>query len=85
MLVRTLSREYPELFRDAGTGGLVRTRFIVDREGMPQLVRILSSTDYLFEEPTVRAIRQLRFRPGRLDGEPVPVWIDLPIHWSVAF
>lgn len=82
-LGRTLSHEYPPFLRDAGTGGRVVARFIVDREGMPRMVRILTSSDPFFEEPTARVIRQMRFQPARLDGEPVPVWIQLPIDWSV--
>lgn len=79
-----LAREYPPLLRDAGVGGEVLVRFVVDVRGRPQLVRVVSSTAEPFERPSIRTIRRLRFTPARLNGNPVPVWVTLPIRWGIS-
>lgn len=78
---RALAREYPPALRAAGTGGTVVVRFAVGTDGVPAMAHVISFTDAAFIEPTLRAIRHLRFDPARLNGNPVRAWAELPIVW----
>ncbi|HEX2208387.1 MAG TPA: TonB family protein [Longimicrobium sp.] len=83
---RQLARNYPPLLRDAGVTGTVQVRFRVMEDGRvdAESIQITSSTHEQFNDPTTRAVRSLRFRPARVNGRPVKVWVEQPIQWTVA-
>jgi periplasmic protein TonB len=83
---RQLARNYPPLLRDAGVTGTVQVRFRVLEDGRvdSESIQITSSTHEQFNDPTMRAVRALRFRPAKVNGRPVKVWVEQPIQWTVA-
>ncbi|HEU4884227.1 MAG TPA: TonB family protein [Longimicrobium sp.] len=83
---RQLQRNYPPLLRDAGVAGTVQVRFRVQPDGRVdgESITITSTTHEQFNEPTIRAVRVLRFRPAKVNGRPVPVWVEQPIQWQVS-
>jgi protein TonB len=83
---RQLARNYPPLLRDAGVTGTVQVRFRVLETGQVdgESIQITSSTHEQFNDPTMRAVRALRFRPAKVNGRPVKVWVEQPIQWTVA-
>ncbi|MBW3570487.1 MAG: TonB family protein [Gemmatimonadetes bacterium] len=85
-LTRQLARNYPPLLRDAGVTGTVHVRMGVQPDGRvdESSIQITNSTHEQFNDPTIRAVRVLRFRPAKVNGRPVPVWVDLPIQWTVG-
>lgn len=80
-----LRRSYPPTLRDAGVTGTVGVRFRVREDGSVDngTIRVTRSTLEEFNEPTIQAVRLLRFSPARVNGRPVRVWVELPIEWSV--
>lgn len=85
-LARQLSRNYPPLLRDAGVAGTVQVRFRVLENGRvdAESITVTSTTHEQFNDPTIRAVRGLRFRPARVNNRPVRVWVELPITWQVS-
>lgn len=85
-LARELSRRYPPLLRDAGVGGSVQVRFRILPDGSvdPGSPRVTSATHDMFVEPTLAAVRGLRFEPATVHGRPVRLWVELPIEWAVT-
>lgn len=83
-LVRALEAGYPPLLRDARVNGTVEVRFRVMADGNvdPESIHVVDSTLEAFEEPTRQAVRGLRFRPARVNGRDVNVWVTLPIVWT---
>lgn len=81
---RELAREYPSHLRDAGMQGHVQVRFRVEVDGTTNSHVVTHSSNRDFNEPTLRAIRILRFRPAQLNGRPVRVWVEQPIEWTVS-
>lgn len=69
-IVRT-SPTYPPELRNARISGEVVVEFVVRMDGSTSDIRIRSSTNPAFEEPTIREIRRWRFEPGERDGEAV--------------
>ncbi|MBB4639011.1 TonB family protein [Longimicrobium terrae] len=62
----------------------VRLRMRLDREGVPDSIQVVTpGTPGPFRRAAIRAARRLRFRPARLHGRPVPVWIELPLTFRI--
>lgn len=81
---QALARNYPPALRDAGHSGRVVVRFRVGTDGRVSREHVVRSTNSAFNMPTLDAVRTLRFRPARLNGQPVPVWVEQPIEWTIA-
>jgi periplasmic protein TonB len=72
---------YPyEAARDSRSG-TVTVEFVVDEAGRVLDPFVVSSTDPVFEEPTLRAVSQWRFQPGRKDGRAVRFRMRLPVEF----
>jgi len=82
---RLLERVYPAMLRDAGVTGRTTVMLVVDRNGAvdPASVTVQETTHEAFREAAVRAAVRFRFRPAKVRGQPVPVWISLPIEWTI--
>jgi TonB family protein len=80
-----LSRNYPPLLRDAGVTGTVTIRMRIGRDGVvdPASIQVESTTHELFSDAAVRVAQRLRFSPARSRGQPVPVWVTLPITFQL--
>lgn len=78
-----LARKYPPALRDGGRSGRVLVRFRVRADGTVSHATIQRSTNSEFDQPSLEAVRTLRFHPARLNGRPVPVWVEQPIDWTV--
>ena len=85
-LRRQLERNYPPLLRDARVTGTVQVRMRVTADGSVDAssISITSSSHEQFNDPTIRSVQRLRFRPAKVNGRPVPVWVELPIQWQVS-
>jgi TonB family protein len=85
-LRRQLERNYPPLLRDAGVVGTVQVRFRVLENGTVDVpsITVTSSTHEGFDEPSIRSVQRLRFRPAKVNNRPVKVWVELPIQWQTS-
>lgn len=77
---------YPEMLRRAGIQGQVILEAIVDTTGRvePKSIKILKSPHPGFDEPTRQWILKALFRPARVHGQAVRVFINLPFDYSVT-
>jgi protein TonB len=75
--------EYPEAARRSRLEGKVIVRFLVDEEGAVGRPEVLKG-DPTFEQATLNAIRQFRFKPATQNEFPVAVWMQMPIIYSLA-
>jgi TonB family protein len=84
-LRRQLERNYPPLLRDARVTGTVQVRMRVMEDGSVDAgsIQVTSSSHEQFNDPTIRSVQRLRFRPAKVNGRPVKVWVELPIQWTV--
>jgi len=75
---------YPPILRDAGVGGSVVVWFLVSEEGTVLDRRISESSGHMpLDEAALEVADVFRFTPATNRGEPVPVWIKLPITFQV--
>ncbi|MGD8360417.1 MAG: TonB family protein [Gemmatimonadota bacterium] len=84
-VARVLEREYPPLVRDAGIGGTVNVWFFIDETGRVRKVQVNESSGHkALDEAALRVAAAIEFTPALNRGTAVPVWISLPITFSVA-
>jgi TonB family protein len=57
----TVAPVYPEVARRDRVEGDVQVCFNVDREGRPYRIAVRSSTNRVFEKPSIRAVRASRY------------------------
>lgn len=78
--------KYPDILRQAGIDGRVVVEAIIDTVGHAERgsIRILSSTNALFDQPSKECVAATVFRPGRIAGRAVRVRVQIPINYSVS-
>lgn len=84
-LARRLTRLYPARLRNRGVQGQVAVSFIIGLDGRVEQpsVRVLAADHPGLVAPSLRALQLMRFRPAKLNGEPVRVRASLPIRWEL--
>jgi periplasmic protein TonB len=83
---RLLERNYPPLLREAGVTGTVQVRMRVEEDGTVDAssISIESASNDQFGDATKRAVARLRFRPAKVGGHAVKVWVTLPVTWAIS-
>jgi TonB family protein len=77
------SPEYPALLKSARIAGQVVVEFVIDTAGRvePGSLRVLRSTNELFEAPALRAVAGWIFQPAKLGGNTVRVRAHQPLNF----
>jgi TonB family protein len=79
-----MSREYPELLRDARIGGTAVVWFFIDTDGTVLDTRIRTSTGHpQLDDAALRVADQMRFSPALNRDKKVQVWVQFPITFQV--
>ena len=79
--VHHVSPEYPADARNAGLSGVVILEATIDPEGAVSDVQIVRSVTGL-DEAAIAAVRQWRYTPTWLNGEPVPVIMTVTVNFQ---
>jgi protein TonB len=75
---------YPASAKKDGRTGEVVVSFVVDERGEVHSARVVSSSDSIFEEPTLRAVSKWRFSTGFKNGAPVSFRMVVPVAFNLA-
>ncbi len=77
---------YPPLLKQAGIQGRVVLRAVIDTTGRvePASIQIMKSPNPAFDQPTKDWVLKALFRPARLHGRGVRVFINLPVDYSLT-
>lgn len=73
VLTFKVSPEFSEEARKNRLQGSVEISLVVDVEGRPRDIRVVRSLGMGLDEKAIEAVKQWRFKPGTLNGKPVPV------------
>ena len=80
--IEQVQPEYPEIARRAGIEGRVIVRVWVSKEGRVKDVQVQRSDNEIFNDNAVAAVRRWRFEPAIQAGNPVDVWVSIPIRFK---
>jgi TonB family protein len=77
-LVRTVYVPYPN--DDEGSlKGMTVLAMVVEANGKPAHIQIIHTHGDAFDQAVIAAVKRSTFEPGKLEGKPVPVWIDVRV------
>jgi len=74
------SNEYAQKY---GIAGMELLRTVVDANGVPRQMAIARPIGFGLDEKAVDAVKNSHFRPATLNGQPVPVVIDLVVTFRI--
>lgn len=84
-LVRMVQPSYPAEARAERVQGTVLLDAVIDKEGVPvELFAQPNGVDYRLVEEAIRVVKQWRYRPTLLNGEPVEVLTQVQINFTLA-
>jgi len=81
--IETASPPYSELARRAHVEGIVVLEAIIGPDGAVRDVRVLRSASPLLDPGALEAVRRWRYRPARVDGRPVAVFLNVVVTFSL--
>lgn len=81
-LVKRVQPEYPQLAAQARLTGLVIIEALVDTHGAVKSVKVLRGAP-LFDEPALAAVRQWRYQPLLLNGQPTDFIVVVTVMFNL--
>jgi periplasmic protein TonB len=77
-VVRRVIPVFPDAMRQAGMEGQVRVRIFVGTDGKVRRAEV-EGKPTVFDDAALNAVRQWVFTPAKSNGQPVGVWMRIPI------
>ena len=77
-----VSPVYPAIALNAGVQGVVILEATINETGTIENVRVLRSHP-LLERAAVEAVKQWRYTPTRLNGQPVPIILTITVNFMI--
>ena len=74
---------YPESARARGVEGVVLLEAVISMEGVPLNWKVLSSPDPDLSEAAINAVREWRYEPTLLNGEPIEVVTTIAVRFRL--
>ncbi len=77
---------YPAIALEEGKGGTVFVKFVVDEQGKVSNLTLLNNLGYGLDQEALRVVGLIPnfIKPAMVSGEPVKVYYQLPIKFTVA-
>ncbi|MEA2465563.1 MAG: periplasmic protein TonB [Acidobacteriota bacterium] len=82
-IITRVDPDYTEIARKARIAGVVIIEAVIDRQGNVTEARILKPLPMGLDQQALAAIRQWKFRPGTLNGQPVAVYYNLTVNFRL--
>lgn len=82
-VIHAAEPEFTEQARQSNFQGDVQIKLIVDSQGNPQDIRLVSHLGMGLEEKAIEAVRQYKFKPAMYQGHPVSVQIVLDVAFHL--
>jgi protein TonB len=82
-IISKFEPKYTEPARHAHLTGVVVVEAIISKQGTVEEVKVLKGLPMGLSEEAMEAVRKWRFKPGRLNGEPVDVIFNLTVNFRM--
>lgn len=79
-----LSINYPAKAREQGIEGRMQLKFTVRPDGSVTNINVAESLHPLCDSAAVKGLQSVEFVPAKIDGDPVPVRIRLPVRFKLT-
>ena len=83
VVVKRVEPIYNELARHAKTSGVVVLEAVIDKNGNVDKVKVIKGLPLGLSQSAEDAVRQWKFKPGTLNGEPVDVIFNLTVNFTL--
>ena len=83
-LVTKIQPVYPAAAKAAGIQGLVVLEAVLSAEGVPEDIRVVSSPSDDLSQSALDAVRQWRYSPTLLNGEPISVVTEINVNYTLS-
>ena len=74
---------YPSVAKDAGISGKVYLLIYINEKGSVDDVKVLKGIGGGCDEAAIAGVKQVKFSPGKNNGQPVKVKLSLPITFQI--
>jgi protein TonB len=81
--VKRVDPIYTEIARKARMQGIVIIEAVIDRQGNVTEARVLKPLGMGLDASALHAVKLWKFRPGTLNGQPVPVYYNLTVNFRI--
>lgn len=82
-LISTVEPKYPRPLFHKRKRSLVLVGLTVPVDGVPTNIHIVKSGGDSFDKSALSAVQQYRFKAASLHGKPVPVAINVEVHFEI--
>lgn len=82
-LVRKVEPQYTQEARDANLQGSVLLAVHINKQGVPEHIRVLKGLELGLSENAVAAVKQWKFKPGMKDGKPARVQANIEVNFRL--
>lgn len=76
--------QYTDVARKARVAGVVIVEAVIDKNGNVDQVKVIKGLPMGLSEEAERAVRQWKFKPGTMNGQPVDVIFNLTVNFQVG-
>jgi protein TonB len=83
-LVQKVQPLYPSAAKAAGIQGTVLFEMVISKEGVPVDIRVLESPNDDLTQSALDAVRQWRYKPTLLNGNPVEIVTDVVVNYTLS-
>ncbi len=75
--------QYPDMARSNGIEGQVLVAALISESGAVETTQVLDSDNEMLNDAAVKAVRETTFTPAKQNGQPVRVWVRIPITFRL--
>jgi TonB family protein len=83
-LIRKVQPTYPASAKSERVQGAVQLETTISKEGVPEDIRVVSSPSDDLTQSALEAVRQWRYRPTLLNGQPVDIVTDVTVNYTLT-
>lgn len=83
VVVKKVEPQYTEVARTGHVAGVVILEAIINKQGEVEDVRVLKGLPLGLSEKAEEAVKEWRFKPGTMNGEPVAVIFNLTVNFTL--
>jgi TonB family protein len=81
-ILRAVDAAYPVEVPGEGAKSTCVISLVVGADGVPANVHVVHSAGEAFDAAATAAVKESKFEPGSLDGQPIPVRTHIRVHFS---